>query len=64
MTCPEIINRLKNALTAGYFYDDNKIINWGGNFYCKDYDEKSNTTRTYNITDKEAKVKIKKSLLD
>lgn len=58
-----IFNRLKYANTAGYFYDDNKILNYGeSKFYCKDYNEITKKTKTYIITAKEAMLKIKNSL--
>ncbi len=56
-----IIERLKNENTAGYFYEDNCRINYDGkNFYCKDFIKGKLTM--YNVTKKEAIKKILNSL--
>ena len=59
----EIINRLINTNTGGYFYNNNCRINYSSitGFYCKDLIAWYGI-KTYNITRKQAEQKIKSSL--
>jgi hypothetical protein len=60
----EILQKLIDLNTAGYFYEDNKRINFSSiyGWYCKDFE--NGHIRTYNISQKEALKKVESSLME